>query len=202
MCARCVRFLLNVNPACTGMCQRYAREVAENMEVSGACPTKPLAALTPRIRRHVLFDAADIAKQATKDLGFKVEMSVVDHPGLTNRMVNDPKSIDIADMEIWQSKIADAAGRDPGGRDRQDQELGRPHAALYGGHCSQGRKSRARAIRRSSSCIATANDGKTFAKGKTDYGQLRAGRLQCRHAGHPARPRRPSDHHLGRPDLA
>jgi putative spermidine/putrescine transport system substrate-binding protein len=48
---------------------------------------------------------ADIAKQATKDLGFKVDMSVVDHPGLTNRMVNDPKSIDIADMEIWQSKI-------------------------------------------------------------------------------------------------
>src|SRR5260370_16825729 len=48
---------------------------------------------------------ADIAKQATKDLGFKVEMSVVDHPGLTNRMVNDPNSIDIADMEIWQSKI-------------------------------------------------------------------------------------------------
>ena len=48
---------------------------------------------------------ADIARQATQDLGFKVEMSVVDHPGLTNRMVNDPKSIDIADMEIWQSKI-------------------------------------------------------------------------------------------------
>jgi hypothetical protein len=38
---------------------------------------------------------ADIRKQATKDLGFKVEMSGwPDHPGLTNRMVNDPKSID------------------------------------------------------------------------------------------------------------
>jgi putative spermidine/putrescine transport system substrate-binding protein len=49
---------------------------------------------------------ADIARKATEDLGFKVEMSVVDHPGLTNRMVNDPNSIDIADMEIWQSKIA------------------------------------------------------------------------------------------------
>ena len=49
---------------------------------------------------------ADIAKQASKDLGFKIEMSVVDHPGLLNRMVNDPKSIDIADMEIWQTKIA------------------------------------------------------------------------------------------------
>ena len=41
-------------------------------------------------------------------------MSVVDHPGLTNRMVNDPKSIDIADIEIWQTKVLDAAGRDAG----------------------------------------------------------------------------------------
>ncbi len=47
----------------------------------------------------------DIARQASTDLGFKVEMSVVDHPGLTNRMVNDPKSIDIADSEIWQTKV-------------------------------------------------------------------------------------------------
>jgi putative spermidine/putrescine transport system substrate-binding protein len=49
---------------------------------------------------------ADIGRQASQDLGFKVEMTVTDHPGLTNRMVNDPKSIDIADMEIWQTKIA------------------------------------------------------------------------------------------------
>lgn len=48
----------------------------------------------------------DIAKQASKDLGFKVEMSVVDHPGLLNRLVQDPKSLDIADLEIWQSKVA------------------------------------------------------------------------------------------------
>ena len=47
----------------------------------------------------------DIARKASEDLGFKVEMSVTDHPGLTNRMVNDPKSIDIADSEIWQTKI-------------------------------------------------------------------------------------------------
>jgi putative spermidine/putrescine transport system substrate-binding protein len=48
---------------------------------------------------------ADIGKQATKDLGFKVEMSVVDHPGLLNRVTNDPKSIDVADVEIWQNKV-------------------------------------------------------------------------------------------------
>ena len=48
----------------------------------------------------------DIARQATQDLGFKVEMSVVDHPGLLNRLVQDPQSLDIADLEIWQSKVA------------------------------------------------------------------------------------------------
>ena len=47
----------------------------------------------------------EISRQASQDLGFKVEMSVVDHPGLTNRMVQDPKSIDVADSEIWQTKI-------------------------------------------------------------------------------------------------
>lgn len=48
----------------------------------------------------------DIARQASQDLGFKVEMSVVDHPGLLNRLVQDPNSLDIADLEVWQSKIA------------------------------------------------------------------------------------------------
>ncbi len=43
---------------------------------------------------------ADIARQASADLGFKVEMSVVDHPGLLNSMVNDPKSIDIATWNL------------------------------------------------------------------------------------------------------
>ena len=47
----------------------------------------------------------DIARQASADLGFKVEMSVTDFPGLTNRMINDPSAIDIADHEIWQAKI-------------------------------------------------------------------------------------------------
>ncbi len=47
----------------------------------------------------------DIARQATKDLGFKVEMSVTDHGGLLNRMTNEPTALDIADSEIWQTKV-------------------------------------------------------------------------------------------------
>ncbi|MCZ6605191.1 MAG: extracellular solute-binding protein [Alphaproteobacteria bacterium] len=47
----------------------------------------------------------DIARQATEDLGFTVEMSVTDHGGLLNRMANEPTALDIADSEIWQTKI-------------------------------------------------------------------------------------------------
>ncbi len=47
----------------------------------------------------------DIARQATEDLGFTVEMSVTDHSGLLNRMATQPDSLDIADSEIWQTKV-------------------------------------------------------------------------------------------------
>ena len=47
----------------------------------------------------------DISRQATEDLGFTVEMSVTDHAGMTNRMVQDPEAIDVADTEIWQTKV-------------------------------------------------------------------------------------------------
>jgi putative spermidine/putrescine transport system substrate-binding protein len=53
----------------------------------------------------------DIARQASQDLGFKIEMSVTDHPGMTNRMVNDPQSIDVADTEIWQTKVFTPLGK-------------------------------------------------------------------------------------------
>ena len=43
----------------------------------------------------------DIADQATKDLGFKVEMQTADHSALLNRLVTQPQSIDIADIEYF-----------------------------------------------------------------------------------------------------
>ena len=43
----------------------------------------------------------DIARQATKDLGFKVEMAVTDHAGFVNRVTTQPDSVDIADGELW-----------------------------------------------------------------------------------------------------
>ena len=41
----------------------------------------------------------DIARQASKDLGFKVEMQNVDGDALINRIVTQPETVEIADFE-------------------------------------------------------------------------------------------------------
>lgn len=43
----------------------------------------------------------DIARQATKELGFQVEMQTGAHDALLNRFVTQPNSVDIADMEYF-----------------------------------------------------------------------------------------------------
>ena len=43
----------------------------------------------------------EIAEQASKDLGFKVEMQTAPHDALLNRLVTQPQSIDIADIEYF-----------------------------------------------------------------------------------------------------
>ncbi len=43
----------------------------------------------------------DIARQATKDLGFKIEMQALAHDALRNRLVTQPQTVDIADTEYF-----------------------------------------------------------------------------------------------------
>ena len=43
----------------------------------------------------------DIARQATKDLGFKIDMQNAATDALVNRVATQPKSLDIADIEYW-----------------------------------------------------------------------------------------------------
>jgi len=43
----------------------------------------------------------DIGRAASKDLGFQVEMQNADHDALINRVVNEPKTVDIADVEFF-----------------------------------------------------------------------------------------------------
>ena len=43
----------------------------------------------------------DIARQATKDLGFKIDMQTAATDALVNRVATQPQSLDIADLEYW-----------------------------------------------------------------------------------------------------
>jgi len=51
-----------------------------------------------------------IGDQAAKDLGFKVTMQNLDTSAAINRFITQPDSVDIADVEGWQSKLATRRG--------------------------------------------------------------------------------------------
>ena len=52
----------------------------------------------------------DIARQAEKDLGFKIEMEVQNELDIIHRALNSPETIDIFDLEHWSYKIVLPAG--------------------------------------------------------------------------------------------
>ena len=51
-----------------------------------------------------------IGDQASKDLGFKVTMQNLDTSAAINRFVTQPNTVDIADLEGWQAKLATKRG--------------------------------------------------------------------------------------------
>jgi putative spermidine/putrescine transport system substrate-binding protein len=51
-----------------------------------------------------------IGDQASKDLGFKVTMQNLDTSASINRFVTQPSTVDIADVEGWQAKLATKRG--------------------------------------------------------------------------------------------
>ena len=51
-----------------------------------------------------------IGDQAAKDLGFKVTMQNLDTSASINRFITQPNSVDIADLEGWQAKLAAKRG--------------------------------------------------------------------------------------------
>ncbi|MBN9524641.1 MAG: extracellular solute-binding protein [Alphaproteobacteria bacterium] len=51
-----------------------------------------------------------IGDQASKDLGFKVSMQNLDTSAAINRFITQPNTVDIADVEGWQAKLATKRG--------------------------------------------------------------------------------------------
>jgi putative spermidine/putrescine transport system substrate-binding protein len=51
-----------------------------------------------------------IGDQAAKDVGFKVTMQNLDTSAAINRFISQPDSVDFADLEGWQAKLAAKRG--------------------------------------------------------------------------------------------
>ena len=62
-----------------------------------------------------------IGDQASKDLGFKVTMQNLDTSAAINRFITQPNTVDIADLEGWQAKLAIKRGVDTRDRGKEDQ---------------------------------------------------------------------------------
>ena len=131
----------------------------------------------------------DIAKKATEDLGFKVEMQTAPHDALLNRLLTQPNTIDIADTEYffqyymikkgtlqpidlekrfkWWDKVVPifTKGEYPGRAQSLDPGL-LPYKVQY----------------------VDGPGAKDFAKGPTKWATGVPDRVQRGHAGHPAGP--------------
>ena len=85
----------------------------------------------------------DIAKKATEDLGFKIEMQTAPHDALLNRLLTQPNSLDIADTEYFFQYYMMQERHAPGDRPGEVQVVGQGRADLHQGRIS-GRQARSR----------------------------------------------------------
>ena len=115
----------------------------------------------------------DIARQASKDLGFKIEMQNVDGDALVNRVVTQPTAVDIADIEYWRCSKLIPRGVLQAHRPRKLKYWDKVVPIFTKGEYPDGRKVSPPghpALRGAVS--STAADGTAFAKGPTDWATL------------------------------
>ena len=136
-----------------------------------------------------------IGDQASKDLGFKVTMQNLDTSAAINRFITQPNTVDIADLEGWQAKLADQARRDPGHRGQEDQGV-RQHSCRSSPRArSTATRSRARASRPMRRCISRSRRDRT-ARRRHRMGDVPAAGLQRRLDRLPPRSRRSRGHRV------
>ena len=142
-----------------------------------------------------------IAEQATKDLGFTVQMQATENADLLNRFLSQSSAIDCADISITYMRYL--VGRDilQAIPLEQMQILGPDDPAVHQGRLSRRPRGVAaghRALHRG--LYAAEPDWKKFADGTHRLADRHPHRDQRRHARHPPRPGRPPGDQLGRPD--
>ena len=139
----------------------------------------------------------DIARQATKDLGFKIEMQNAATDALVNRVATQPKSLDIADIEYWMmGKLLPRQVLQ--GIDLQRFKYWDKVVPIF----TRGIPGRAARYRSKGSCRTRCNTSKSpttaLLQRANAVGYLDPDALQRRHLWDPPRPGQPTDYALAR----
>jgi putative spermidine/putrescine transport system substrate-binding protein len=114
----------------------------------------------------------DIARQASADLGFKVEMQNVDGDGLVNRIVTQPETVDIADIEFWAVQKIFPRGVMQGLDTKKIKNWGKIAPIFREGKYPDGKEVSQQGTAPFKVQYASAQDGKDFSKGISDWATI------------------------------
>ena len=114
----------------------------------------------------------DIARQATKDLGFKIDMQNAASDALVNRIATQPQSLDIADIEYWMTAKLIPRGVLQGIDLQRFKYWDKVVPIFTKGEYPDGRKVSQQGILPYEVQYLDKPDSKTFAKGQTSRATL------------------------------
>ena len=134
-----------------------------------------------------------IGDQASKDLGFKVTMQNLDTSAAINRFVTQPNTVDIADVEGWQAKLATKRGVLQGIEVKKIKEFENILPIFTKGEFS-GKVVSRQGISPYEAMYISKPDATELHEGVTPVGNVSSAGLQRRLDGLPSRPDQERDH--------
>lgn len=114
----------------------------------------------------------DIARQASQDLGFKVEMQNANGDALVNRVVTQPTTVDIADLEYWAVQKVFPRGVMQGIELAKIKNWDKVVPLFREGKYPDGRDVSRQGTLPYEVQYAAGADGKSFAEGPSDHATL------------------------------
>ncbi len=154
-------------------------------------------AVTLRYLGTAVNQSSEIAAKVKEDLGITIEYIPVTTDEVTRRVVTQPNTFDLVDIEYMSLKNVVPTGNLKGMDTSKIKQSNNISDAVHRGHHRRaaGRRPGHRTVE---VIWLPGEDAKDFADEPTSFMSLDPHRLQCRYAGHPPGPHRPPDRELGR----
>jgi putative spermidine/putrescine transport system substrate-binding protein len=114
----------------------------------------------------------DIAVQATKDLGFKIEMQNLNGDKLVERVIKQPNTIDIADIEFWAIQKIFPLGIMQGINTKKIKNWSKMASIFTTGKYPDGKEVSRQGTAPFKVQYTSAQNGKDFVKGVSDFATI------------------------------